>query len=85
MISQVPTTNGSRDMTFYFILGYVSRGNNRNTVCASSIIHKFQKFGIFPTFYDILQLFSMCPKNFGKKVSHSKNPTIMHNTGCYII
>ena len=45
----------------------ISGGNNRNTGCASSIMHEFQKFVFFPIFYDISQLLSRCPKNFGKK------------------
>ena len=45
----------------------ISGGNNRNTDCASSIMHEFQKFVFFPIFYDISLLLSRCPKNFGKK------------------
>ena len=45
----------------------ISGGNNRNIVCATSFFRKFQKNHIFPSFYDISQLFSFRPKDFEKK------------------
>ena len=43
------------------------RGNNRNTGCASLIIHEYQNIGVFPPFYDISQLSRGCLPKFEKK------------------